>query len=427
MRTGQSIELEETYSQPDGKVEYFQVVKSAVFGPDGQIVGSQGIQFEITQRRQAEAALRESEQRFVQFMRNLSGLVYIKDLEGHYVFVNDAYERTFGIPVADWLGKTSDEFFPAGGIGQRRLNEARTLAERQSLVTTEEVSTKAGLRFFNTIEFPIVRPEESLLIGGISMDVTEIKQAQDEVQKLNANLELRVRERTAELEAVNRELEAFSYSVSHDLRAPLRAIDGFARILVDEHASALSVEGHRVLNVVMRESQRMGRLIDDLLAFSRLGRQALQPVEIDLAALVSEVYREQAAQSPGRKIQLQVTALPRANADPALMRQVLVNLVDNAIKYTRRRDLAQIEVGGSVRGSENVYYVKDNGAGFDPRYADKLFGVFQRLHTEAEFEGTGVGLALVQRIINRHGGRVWAEAQVDQGATFYFTLPSRRS
>jgi two-component system sensor kinase len=196
---------------------------------------------------------------------------------------------------------------------------------------------------------------------------------------------------------------------------------------VDEHASALSVEGHRVLNVVMRESQRMGRLIDDLLAFSRLGRQALQPVEIDLAALVSEVYREQAAQSPGRKIQLQVTALPRANADPALMRQVLVNLVDNAIKYTRRRDLAQIEVGGSVRGSENVYYVKDNGAGFDPRYADKLFGVFQRLHTEAEFEGTGVGLALVQRIINRHGGRVWAEAQVDQGATFYFTLPSRRS
>jgi PAS domain S-box-containing protein len=427
MRTGQSIELEESYPQPDGRVEYFQVVKSPVFGPDGQVIGSQGIQFDITERREAEAALRESEQRFVQFMRNLSGLAYIKNLEGRYVFVNDAYERTFGIPVADWLGKTSDEFFSTGVAVRRPQDAAHMLAERSLLVTTEEVSTKAGLRFFNTIEFPIVRPDEPLLLGGISMDVTEIRQAQDEVQQLNTHLELRVRERTAELEAVNQELEAFSYSVSHDLRAPLRAIDGFARILVDEHAGALSVEGQRVLNVVIKESERMGRLIDDLLAFSRIGRQSLQPAEIDLAALVGEVYREQAAQAPAREIQLQVTSLPRANADPALIRQVLANLIGNAIKYTRKRKLAQIEVGGSVHGSENLYYVKDNGAGFDPRYADKLFGVFQRLHSEAEFEGTGVGLALVQRIINRHGGRVWAESQVDQGATFFFTLPSRPS
>ena len=425
MRTGQSIELEESYPQPDGRVEYFQVVKSPVFGPDGQVIGSQGIQFEITQQRQAQAALSVSEQRFVQFMRNLSGLAYIKDLEGRYLFVNDAYERTFGIPVADWLGKTSDEFFPARVADQRRLNAARTLAEQQRLVTTEEVRTKDGMRFFNTIEFPIVRSNEPLLFGGISIDVTEIKQAQNEVQKLNTHLEQRVRERTAALEAVNRELEAFSYSVSHDLRAPLRAIDGFARILVDEHAGALSAEGHRVLDVVMKESERMGRLIDDLLAFSRISRQSPQSAEIDLEALVGEVYREQAALAPGRRIELQVTALPRANADLALLRQVLVNLIGNAIKYTRPRELARIEVGGSVCGSENVYYVKDNGAGFDPRYKDKLFGVFQRLHSEAEFEGTGVGLALVQRIINRHGGRVWAEGQIDQGATFYFMLPSR--
>jgi len=177
----------------------------------------------------------------------------------------------------------------------------------------------------------------------------------------------------------------------------------------------------------MMESERMGRLIDDLLAFSRVSRQSLQPLEIDLAALAGEIFREQAAQVPGRKIQLQVVAVPRAMADPALLRQVLVNLIGNAIKYTRARKLARIEIGGSVRGSENVYYVKDNGAGFDPSYMDKLFGVFQRLHSEAEFEGTGVGLALVKRIINRHGGRVWAEGQVDQGATFFFTLPSSRS
>jgi light-regulated signal transduction histidine kinase (bacteriophytochrome) len=294
-------------------------------------------------------------------------------------------------------------------------------------VTTEKVATKAGMRFFNTIEFPIVRPDEPLLLGGISIDVTEIKQAQNEIQQLNAHLEQRVRERTGELEAANTELEAFSYSVSHDLRAPLRAINGFATILLKEHSSALSAEGQRVLNVVMKESRRMGQLIDDLLAFSRISRLSLQATEIDLATMVDEVYREQVAVAPDRKIEFQVSTIPQANADPALMRQVLANLIGNAIKYTRQRDLARIEVGGFVRGFENVFFIKDNGAGFDPRYADKLFGVFQRLHSEAEFEGTGVGLALVQRIINRHGGRVWAESQVEKGATFYFTLPSRRS
>jgi light-regulated signal transduction histidine kinase (bacteriophytochrome) len=289
------------------------------------------------------------------------------------------------------------------------------------------VHTKSGAtRIWAFSSAPLGRlPDGRRLVISMALDVTDRRKAEEEIQQLNARLEQRVRDRTAELEAVNHELEAFSYSVSHDLRAPVRAIGGFARILADEHAGALTAEGHRVLNVVMKESERMGRLIDDLLAFSRIGRQSPQTEEIDVAALVDEVYRELAALAPGRRIELRVAALPRAQADLALLRQVLVNLIGNAIKYTRPRELARIEVGGSVRGSENVYQVKDNGAGFDPRYKDKLFGVFQRLHSEAEFEGTGVGLALVQRIINRHGGRVWAEGQIDQGATFYFMLPSR--
>jgi light-regulated signal transduction histidine kinase (bacteriophytochrome) len=211
--------------------------------------------------------------------------------------------------------------------------------------------------------------------------------------------------------------------VSHDLRAPLRAIDGFTRILVEDHAKALDPEGRRVLDVISKEGQRMGQLIDDLLAFSRLGRRALQPVEVDLTALARQIFNELAEHAPKRRLKLRLTPLPPAHADPSLLRQVLINLLDNAIKYTRLRKVGEIQIGGAVQGSENVYYIKDNGAGFDMQYADKLFGVFQRLHSDEEFEGTGVGLALVQRIIRRHGGRVWAEAKVDEGATFFFTLP----
>jgi light-regulated signal transduction histidine kinase (bacteriophytochrome) len=255
------------------------------------------------------------------------------------------------------------------------------------------------------------------------MDVTERRRAETAIHQLNAELEHRVRDRTAALEATNNELEAFSYSVSHDLRAPLRAIDGFTRILVEDHAKALDSEGRRVLGVISKEGQRMGQLIDDLLAFSRLGRRALQPAEVDLTALAREIFQELAEHEPKRRLKLRLTPLPPAHADPSLIRQVLVNLIDNAVKYTRPRKVGEIQIGGAVQGSENVYYVKDNGAGFDMQYADKLFGVFQRLHSDEEFEGTGVGLALVQRIVRRHGGRVWAEGKVDEGATFFFTLP----
>ena len=235
-----------------------------------------------------------------------------------------------------------------------------------------------------------------------------------------AELETRVLERTAELEAVNKELSGFSYSVSHDLRAPLRAVDGYARMLEEDYAARLDEEGRRLLTVIRDSAGRMGQLIDDLLNFSRLGRQPMARQAIDVEALVREVVGEVRGNS---RASLETHELPPAPGDRALLKQVWVNLVSNAFKYSAKRDAPRIEIGGEVEGDENIYWVRDNGAGFDMRYAAKLFGVFQRLHSQDDFSGTGVGLAIVQRVVTRHGGRVWAEGKPDAGASFFFSLP----
>ena len=225
------------------------------------------------------------------------------------------------------------------------------------------------------------------------------------------------------LESANKELEAFSYSVSHDLRAPLRAINGFSRILLEEHAPALPPEVQRYLRLVCDNAQRMGALVDDLLALSRLGRQPLAKRQVALGPLVNQCLEELTAGQTGRKIEIALGDLPPCQADPSLLKQVLLNLLGNALKYTRTREVARIEIRAELHDGEYLGFVRDNGVGFDRRYAPKLFGVFQRLHRAEEYEGTGVGLAIVQRIIRRHGGRVWAEGELEKGATFYFTLP----
>ena len=243
-----------------------------------------------------------------------------------------------------------------------------------------------------------------------------------EVQRARSDLESQVVERTQALRETNAELEAFSYSVSHDLRAPLRAIHGFARILLEDHGTELQPEAKRVLGVIDENTRRMGQLIDDLLSFSRLGRKELETARVDMVDLVRTVADEVRRHAGDRPLEITIGALPPARGDRDMLRQAITNLLDNAAKFTRRRAPGTIEVGHRADGAETVYYVKDNGAGFDPRYAGKLFGVFQRLHRAEEFEGTGVGLAIVQRIVLRHGGRVWAEGQLDAGATFFFTL-----
>jgi signal transduction histidine kinase len=255
-------------------------------------------------------------------------------------------------------------------------------------------------------------------------DILRRRQAEAEVLKLNEQLEERVTERTAELEAANQELEAFSYSVSHDLRAPLRAMDGFSRIVLEDYAASLPNEAQRYLSLLRQSAQDMGQLVDDLLAFSRLGRQPLSKRRVAVGPLIQESLRTLENEQKGRRIELKVQDLPDCIADPVLLRQVFINLLSNSLKFTRRRDPARIEIGTlrSERKGEVTYFVRDNGAGFDMQYADKLFGVFQRLHRAEDYEGTGVGLAIVQRIVQRHGGRVWAEAEVDNGATFFVTL-----
>ena len=243
----------------------------------------------------------------------------------------------------------------------------------------------------------------------------------DQVRGQAHELEQRVRERTAQLEAANLELQAFSYSVSHDLRAPLRAVDGYARMLEEDYAAKLDDEGRRLLGVVRESANRMGQLIDDLLKFSQVGRKALARAPLDMRAVASEVAGELGAAYPKARIALD--ALPQAQGDRALMRQVWSNLIGNGLKYSSKGERPAVQIGGKVDGAEAVYWVRDNGAGFDMRYADKLYGVFQRLHSQEEFTGTGVGLAIVQRVVLRHGGRVWAEGKVGEGACFYFSLP----
>lgn len=256
----------------------------------------------------------------------------------------------------------------------------------------------------------------------IRTDISERKHAEERISKLNSALEIRA----AALETANKELDSFTYSVSHDLRAPLRAIDGFSHMVIKDHAEQLDVEGYRKLNVIRNEAHRMQLLIDDLLAFSRLGRQPINSILIDMETMAKEVFDELSAQYPERKLRLHLQKLPPALGSESLIRQVWINLISNAIKFTRDREIGEIEIGAQDGGdSGQIYSIKDNGVGFDMRHANKLFGVFQRLHNQEEFSGTGVGLALVQRIIIRHGGLVWAEAKIDHGATFYFSLPNQ--
>jgi PAS domain S-box-containing protein len=387
-----------------------------------------GIEVEES-RRKAEEALQESVQKFRNVFNNSSLGMSITSIDGS-VHVNRALSEMLGYTMEElshlrWQDLThpDDIEWTQKHLEQLHSGEKKTVRFIKRYVKKDGALVWGDL---NTVLQQDVNRQPLYYISAV-MDITERKRAEEEVRKLNEELEQRVRDRTADLEAANKELEAFAYSVSHDLRAPLRAIDGYVRILTEDFEPHLGAEGKRVCGVIGESARNMGKLIDDLLSFSRLSRAEIQPSSIDMGTLAHSVYHELTTAESRERIDFQVGSLPGAIGDPTLIRQVWMNLISNAIKFSARKERAAIAVAAELRGTQAVYSVKDNGAGFDMQYRDKLFGVFQRLHSPREFEGIGVGLAIVQRIIHRHGGRVWAEGAVDKGATFYFTLPVKET
>ncbi|MGB9716023.1 MAG: PAS domain S-box protein [Thermodesulfovibrionales bacterium] len=404
----------------DGEVIYLESYGNrTVYHEQPAVIGTL---LDITARKRAENSLKEEKEFVDSVINSLPGTFYMFDEDGYFLKWNENVEKITGYSPEELKKMGPLDFFE--GAEKSLIEEKiKEVFDKGEAYVEANVVTKSGKKipfFLSGVRF--VTSDYTCLVG-TGIDISERKRAEEEIKKLNLELEKRVAQRTAQLEATNRELESFSYAVSHDLRAPIRAIDGFSSIVLEDYSEKLDDEGKHLLTVIKENVKKMDRLINALLTLSRIGRKDIELMEIDMANLAKEVFDEVKLLVPDREIQLNINSLPYASGDPAMIRQVFFNLISNAIKFTKTRDVAVIEIDGREEQGEYIYSIKDNGAGFDMQFADKLFGAFQRLHTDKEFEGTGIGLATVQRIIHRHGGRVWAEGEVNQGATFYFSLP----
>lgn len=379
---------------------------------------------QIDEHRAAIEALSHSKGHLRQVIDLVPHAIFAKDGLGRYLLVNRAMAAVCNSSIEEMEGALDTDFFnPNVEVERFRAADRAVIATGQrQVIPIETIRFKNGtVRFFNIIKIPFTFGKTPAVLG-VATDITEREQARMELAKLNEDLEERVRQRTAELEAANKELESFSYSVSHDLRSPLRGVDGWSLALLEDYGDKLDEQAHGYLNQVRAEIQRMSVLIDDMLKLSRLSRDEMKREFVDCTALATAFADRVQAADPERRVEWRIARGITTYADLSLLRQVFQNLIENAWKFTAKKDGAVIEFGVTSIESEKAYFVKDNGAGFDMAYSAKLFGAFQRLHRVSDYPGTGVGLATVQRIARRHGGRVWAQGEVGAGATFWFTL-----
>jgi PAS domain S-box-containing protein len=474
MKTGKALHFETSLSSQTGTLEFFEGTYVSRLDDKGQTKGLIGYFRNVTESKRAEEVL----QRHAKRLRNLhkvdqaillaiesprsiaeTALMHIRNLlscqrAGVQLFDFEKNElKAFAIgvkakaimqidthPLEDFRGdlqilKQGMMDITEDLAGSSSPSAVTKSLLREGIHSYINVPLLSGTKLIGALNLAWNNPrtfsaEEKEIVSEVAGQIAivfEQARLRSETEAHARDLEKRVQKRTIELEAANKELEAFSYSVSHDLRAPLRAVDGFSRILLEEHLSELSPEAQHYLDQVRANAVQMGQLIDDLLTFSRTSRQALTKRPVDVGEIVRQVLEELQGELKGRKANVIIGDLPQCRADPAMLKRVIFNLISNAVKFTRKKEVTEIEIGSINNDGKITYYVKDNGAGFDMNYASKLFGVFQRLHTGSEYEGTGVGLAIVQRIVHRHKGRVWAESEVDKGAKFYFTLEGDES
>lgn len=407
-----------------GVPKWWDVIVMPILGADGKPERLLAVSRDITEERRRQDELNATNRFLDTLFESLPVMVYVKDAQTlKYIRMNRECERMTGFTRDAMLGKTVHELMSAEEAAGSDGHDREALASGLLVENKEDVvdTPKFGSRTRHTMKLAIFDDHGAArYLLGIAVDVTEQKLAEQAIRELNSALVAKA----SQLESSNKELESFSYSVSHDLRAPLRAIDGFALMIEEDYAGVLDAEGLRYLSVIRDNSKRMGALIDDLLEFSRLGRLPVVTHDINVESLVREVVKEvlNGADNPP---QIEIGPLPSAQGDRGLLRQVWTNLIANAVKYSSKSGQPRIEVVGQQAASENLYSVRDNGVGFDMAYVEKLFGVFQRLHRADEFSGTGVGLAIVHRVVTRHGGRVWAEGKINDGAVFSFALPRR--